>query len=172
MQERTTYCSLLAWIELMLHDRQKIVLEEEKIVCHWVVYYFSASFFKRKKKGLFTIGSTDSCWWRSCLRTEELVEEVEHQEDKIVSHCITMLFSSTTLVAVVAAVWCSRAGTGVNALGCKGGDTFHGGGDGCNLNSVTCTQEACEEEMGGVWTEECESRRVAMIWVEIPTVLQ
>jgi len=67
-----------------------------------------------------------------------------------------MLFSSTTLVAaVVAAVWCSRAGTGVEALGCKGGDTFHGGGDGCNLNSVTCTQEACEEEMGGVWTEEC-----------------
>ena len=68
------------------------------------------------------------------------------------------MFASKTLAAV-AALWYSRAGTGVEALGCRGGDTFHGGGDGCNLNSVTCTQEECEDEMGGEWTDACESSR-------------
>jgi len=38
--------------------------------------------------------------------------------------------------------------------GCKGGDIYNGGGSGCNLNSVTCDQDSCED-MGGEWIEDC-----------------
>lgn len=103
---------------------------------------------KHKKKGCSQVVRRIPVDEAACIRKEEIVEVVENKEEE--------MFASKTWAAV-AAVWCSRAGTGVEALGCQGGDTFHGGGDGCNLNSVTCTQEACEDEMGGVWTEECES---------------
>jgi len=46
---------------------------------------------------------------------------------------------------------------GVDALGCRGGDTFNCVGDecnGCNLNTITCDQSSCEG-MGGEWTEDC-----------------
>mmetsp|Transcript_27506 Transcript_27506/g.31528 ORF Transcript_27506/g.31528 Transcript_27506/m.31528 type:complete len:673 (-) Transcript_27506:168-2186(-) len=68
-----------------------------------------------------------------------------------------MLFSSKTITAVAAlcATTIFHANMDVvDALGCKGGDTYNGGGDGCNLNDVTCTQDSCED-MGGEWTEDC-----------------
>jgi len=60
----------------------------------------------------------------------------------MLSNSIRLLFITSLFVS------------GSDALGCRGGDTFNGGGDGCNLNSVTCDEESCLD-MGGVWTDEC-----------------
>ena len=69
-----------------------------------------------------------------------------------------MLFSSQTITAVAAALCSTIFHVNmdvVDAFGCKGGDTYNGGGDGCNLNDVTCTEESCED-MGGEWTDACK----------------
>ena len=62
-----------------------------------------------------------------------------------------MLLSNSVRFLLITSLFVS----GSDALGCKGGDTFNGGGDGCNLNSVSCTEETCVKDMGGLWTADC-----------------
>ena len=62
-----------------------------------------------------------------------------------------MLLSNSVRLLLITSLFVS----GSDALGCKGGDTFNGGGDKCNLNSVSCTEETCVKDMGGLWTADC-----------------